>query len=293
MVLGWINFQKEHQSQTPDDGVWWLERNSHLVADRLDPNGPAARAGIRAGDVVVSINGREVTTSAARMRQLYYSGVWSKATYSLIRNSVPLDVQVVLAPADLSPHDWLRLIALIYLGIGLYVLMRRWTAVGSTHFYIFCLVSFVSYAFHYTGKLNGFDSTIYWCNVVAWLLQPALFLHFVLTFPEKRGIVRKHAWFPVVVYIPAALLLSVAHPDSPLLQSQRAPELEYRPRADAVRWPRTSRSRPACSSTATAVPAPRFSASSSNGSPAARCSRSPRSRSFYVLPYLVGMPRPG
>ena len=208
MVLGWINFQKEHQSQTPDDGVWWLERDSHLVADRLDPNGPAARAGIRAGDIVVSINGREVTTSASRMRQLYYSGVWSKATYSLIRNSVPLDVQVVLAPADLSPHDWLRLIALIYLGIGLYVLMRRWTAVGSTHFYIFCLVSFVSYAFHYTGKLNGFDSTIYWCNVVAWLLQPALFLHFVLTFPEKRGIVRKHAWFPAVVYIPAALLLT-------------------------------------------------------------------------------------
>ena len=208
MVLGWINFQKEHQSQTPDDGVWWLERDSHLVADRLDPNGPAARAGIRAGDIVVSINGREVTTSASRVRQLYYSGVWSKATYSLIRNSVPLDVQVVLAPADLTPHDWLRLIALIYLGIGLYVLMRRWTAVGSTHFYIFCLVSFVSYAFHYTGKLNGFDSTIYWCNVVAWLLQPALFLHFVLTFPEKRGIVRKHAWFPAVVYIPAVLLLT-------------------------------------------------------------------------------------
>ena len=208
IALGWINFQKEHQFQTPDDGVWWLEGNGHLVADRLDPNGPAARAGIRAGDIVVSINGREVTTSASRMRQLYYSGVWSKATYSLLRNSVPLDVQVVLAPADLSPHDWLRLIALIYLGIGLYVLMRRWTAVGSTHFYIFCLVSFISYAFHYTGKLNGFDSTIYWCNVVAWLLQPALFLHFVLTFPEKRGIVRKHAWFPVVVYIPAALLLA-------------------------------------------------------------------------------------
>ena len=100
------------------------------------------------------------------------------------------------------------MIALIYLGIGLYVLLRRWTAVGSTHFYIFCLVSFIFYSFKYTGKFNDFDWTIYWGNVVAWLLQPALFLHFVLTFPERRGIVRKYRWFPILVYVPAALLLS-------------------------------------------------------------------------------------
>ena len=53
--------------------------------------------------------------------RLYDSGVWSKATYSLIRGSVPLDVEVVLVPAERSMNDWLRLIALIYLGIGLYV----------------------------------------------------------------------------------------------------------------------------------------------------------------------------
>ena len=55
-------------------------------------------------------------------------------------------------------NQGLRLIALIYLVIGLYVLFRRWTAPKSTHFYIFCLVSFVLYSFHYTGKLNAFDS---------------------------------------------------------------------------------------------------------------------------------------
>src|ERR1039458_6444230 len=114
--------------------------------------GRAGRAGIRRGDEVVSVNGRAVDTLAAVTRQLYYSGVYSKATYSLIRGAVPLDVEVVLVPAERSMNDWLRLIALIYLGIGLYVLMRRWTAVGSTHFYIFCLVSFVFYSLHYTGK---------------------------------------------------------------------------------------------------------------------------------------------
>ena len=68
----------------------------------------------------------------------------------------------------------------------MYVLLRRWTAVGSLHFYIFCLVSFVFYSLHFTGKLNTFDWIVLWSNEVAWLLQPALFLHFVLTFPERR-----------------------------------------------------------------------------------------------------------
>src|SRR5271157_884318 len=146
VVFAGFNYKIEHQSAIPDDGAWWMERNGHVAADRLEPNGPAERAGIRRGDEVVSVNGRTVDSAAAVTRQIYYSGVWSKATYSLIRGSVPLDVEVVLAPAERSMNDWLRLIALIYLGIGLYVLLRRWTAVGSTHFYIFCLVSFVFYS---------------------------------------------------------------------------------------------------------------------------------------------------
>jgi PAS domain S-box-containing protein len=106
-------------------------------------------------------------------------------------------------------NDWLRLIALIYLGIGLYVLLRRWTAVGSTHFYIFCLVSFVFYSLHYTGKFNAFDWCVLWANEVAWLLQPALFLHFALTFPERRAFVSRHRWSIPLIYLPAAVLLSI------------------------------------------------------------------------------------
>jgi len=124
-----------------------------------------------------------------------------------VRDSVPLDSKVLLTPADRSLNNWLRLIALIYLSIGVYVLLRRWTAPGSTHFYIFCLVSFVAYSFKYTGKLNDFDWTIYWSNIVAWVLQPALFLHFVLTFPEKPRAIRQRPWLLALAYVPGAVLL--------------------------------------------------------------------------------------
>ncbi len=56
-----------------------------------------------------------------------------------------MDVLLIPVPAERSQYNWLRLIGLIYLGVGLYVLLRRWTAPGSTHFYIFCLVSFIFY----------------------------------------------------------------------------------------------------------------------------------------------------
>jgi PAS domain S-box-containing protein len=209
VIFAGFNFDAEWKFLVPDDGVWWVENGGRLTADRVDPAGPGAKSGIKPGDELVSINGQDVQNMSGLERQLYRNGVWSKASYSLLRQSVPLDSSVILVPAERSLNNWLRLIALIYLGIGLYVLLRRWTAPGSTHFYIFCLVSFIAYSFKYTGKLNDFDWTVYWGNIAAGVLQPALFLHFVLTFPEKRQIVRKHPWLLALVYVPAALLLAV------------------------------------------------------------------------------------
>jgi two-component system NtrC family sensor kinase len=204
-----INFQKGRGLQTPSDGIQWVETSSGLRVERMEANGRAANAGIKVGDQLTAINQHEVTNTASQVGELYRAGVYSKATYSLVRGSVPIDAVVLLMPVDKSVNQWKRLIALIYLCIGLYVLLRRWTAPSSTHFYIFCLVSFIFYSFSYTGKLNEFDWTIFWGNEVAWLLQPALFLHFVLVFPEKRNFIRKHRWVVPAIYMPGLFLLAM------------------------------------------------------------------------------------
>jgi two-component system NtrC family sensor kinase len=209
-VFAWINYTKEQQFQIPYDGVWWVDQaNGQLLAERLAPDAPGGRAGIKQGDVLVAINGQPVSDSSGLARALFHTGIYTKADYTLRRHGVELDAPVVLVPTDRSINGGLRLIALIYLGIGLYVLLRRWTAPRSTHFYLFCLVSFIFYSFKYTGKLNEFDQIIYWGNIVAELLQAPLFLHFVLVFPEPKELVRRHRWLQWVVYAPAALLLGL------------------------------------------------------------------------------------
>src|SRR6266446_7962613 len=83
VVLAWINFQKERDFQIPSDGVWWVESagcGGGLLADRVEPNGPGDKAGIRVGDCLTAISERDVKDTAGRMRQVYRIGAWSKAS---------------------------------------------------------------------------------------------------------------------------------------------------------------------------------------------------------------------
>src|SRR6476646_11648031 len=212
VVFAVINWQKESQYTTPTDGVWWKEQSGFLVARGIIPSGPGDKAGIKVGDKLLRVNGLPKDQTIKNLgefeKHLYRSGVYSRVTYSLDRQGVTVEVgNVIPIPADNSLKLGQRLIALIYLGIGLYVLFRRWTAPKSKHFYLFCLISFVLYSFHYTGQLNAFDQIVHWSSIVAWLLQPALFLHFALTFPRPRKLLANHPWAISLAYMPGAALL--------------------------------------------------------------------------------------
>lgn len=55
IALAGMNFLQERQTQQPDDGIWWREAAGGLVADKVLPNSPGQRAGIRAGDLLTGI----------------------------------------------------------------------------------------------------------------------------------------------------------------------------------------------------------------------------------------------
>jgi len=206
VVFAALNFQQRSRFIVPDDGVTWVDINGGVTAWHVVPGSPADRAGIRQGDYLASIRGVAIHRATDATRVLWRVGPWSDVRYGIRRNGGVLQIPLVTEPLanPSSIENYLRLTALLYLFIGLFIFVRRWNAPRAIHFYIFCLASFVLYSFHYSGKLNSFDWTVYWSNVAALLLQPALLVHFALVFPERRA----RFWPPLLgVYgVPAALL---------------------------------------------------------------------------------------
>ena len=196
VLAGAANLWQQREYRLPDDGVVWVDFQNGVLARDIAAGSPAAEAGLQAGDLLLNINGQPVTTTAEVSQQVFGLGIGALGRYRVMRQgqSAPMEIGVLLEaqqrPAGV--RNYLQMVGALYLLMGLYVLFRRFTAPRATHFYLFCLTSFVLFVFSYTGKLDSFDWAIYWTSVTALLLQPALFAHFCLVYPQTRhGSVRQ------------------------------------------------------------------------------------------------------
>ncbi len=100
VLLAVLNFRQESQFQQPDDGVWWMEaaNGSGLEATKVLPNSPAERAGIHPHDLLTGVNGDPVVHLSDLNRELYRTGIYTKAEYSITRDGIQLDEPVVVIP---------------------------------------------------------------------------------------------------------------------------------------------------------------------------------------------------
>jgi len=211
VIFGIINFQQRLSFQVPDDGVSWMDSGGGVEAIFVAPNSPGERAGIKAGDVILSIDGQPVGRAVEVVKRLWTLGIWSQTRYQVRRQDRSFDTSLITAPAPkpLSIENYLRIVGVFYLLIGSYIFIRRWSAARALHFCAFCLASFVLFFFHYTGKLNSFDWEVYWAKVGALLLAPALLVHFALVFPQQTITRRIARLLLLSCYLPAITFLVV------------------------------------------------------------------------------------
>ena len=131
-------------------------------------------------------------------QRLAYVGAWAKAAY-VVRRSVQRrrgrpgygDCGRSGARGSPSPGSMWSAWPILPLACSFISGAAAHTKPAISIFSVSLLSSFP--ASIYTGKLNGFDQVIYWGNLIAGWLAPALFLHFCLTFPEPR------AWLPATL----------------------------------------------------------------------------------------------
>ncbi|MBI4469080.1 MAG: PAS domain S-box protein [Acidobacteria bacterium] len=216
-------FREMQRPAVATDGVVWAERDARLIADRVDPDGPASRAGIRNGDRLAGISldggyGFDQVDRAGDV-QIYLEkvGVGNPISYLVERRNAYGDA--TRAAADLielqpkSQRFWLgmymALIGVVYLLIGLYLLLRQGRAQHTRHFYLICLTAFIVHAYSFTQRLDSLDWAVFYADNLALIFLAPLFVHFCAVFPERRAVVEKRPWISALIYVPAVAMMLV------------------------------------------------------------------------------------
>ncbi|MGB0683028.1 MAG: Do family serine endopeptidase [Magnetovibrionaceae bacterium] len=88
-----------------------LDRPGGALINRVYPNGPAARAGIRPGDLIVAVDGRAISEPAALTYRIATRSVGETARIDLLRKGQRLTVDLSLEPPSAEPPANRTLIA--------------------------------------------------------------------------------------------------------------------------------------------------------------------------------------
>ncbi len=189
VAIGILNLRDRVSHVEPSDGIFWTETPEGLVAGDVAPGSPGDRSGLRPGDRLVSINGRPISNLGEYSDLIDSLGINTSATYDVVAGSVIRETALELeGRVPLVPRDYFRaILAFLNLGIGLFVIVRGIRIPRAFHFYLICLTTFVVALYSFTTALTDLDWTVYGLSAVAFLLLPALFLHFSLQFPLESS----------------------------------------------------------------------------------------------------------
>ncbi len=236
LVTGAFNLRdRVNQKAVMTDGVVWRDDPQFgIVADKIEPASPATKAGIWRGDILIGISptgnrddmeevrqaqdvqiyidqAKDRSTDPDKAQISYWIQHRNDAGDTLLRDGIA-DVELTAR----TTHDlrglYLALIGLIYLGIGIYFLLRQSRAPYATHFFLLCLLAFIAHFYSPTEELRAqFDKAIDLADTIALILLGPMFMHFAAIYPERDHLFSKRRrssyLIAAMLYLPAALLI--------------------------------------------------------------------------------------
>ena len=82
-----------------------LEKPEGALVARVIPEGPAARAGVREGDIILSFNGQELPSSSTLPHLVGITDPGTRATLAIIREGKALDLKVQVGALDPASEE--------------------------------------------------------------------------------------------------------------------------------------------------------------------------------------------
>jgi PAS domain S-box-containing protein len=171
-----------------EDGVLWANRPEGVVAAEVATPSAGAKAGLKAGDILLAIDGRTIESSEQVLELVHGAARGDRLTYTVLGAGGQQVREIALQPVpsgNRTIYFFLAALAIFTLLVGMSVRLRRPHDPATFHFFWLCVAFFGVFAFSFSGRLDRLDWVFYWADIVATLLLPALFLHFSLVFPDR------------------------------------------------------------------------------------------------------------
>ena len=209
VVIGVLNVRDRIAWVDAYDGVFWAETDNGLTAESVNPDGPGYHAGIRVGDKLVAINEHEIPNLGVYAESLYAARLGAQLDYTVLTAMGVQSLPVSLSARNLfTAWDGVKtLLAFLFLGIGVFTALRVQEdafVADARRFYFLCLASFVLWISSYTPVLGALDLCVYVLSSAAFLILPAILIHFCLRFADVRPDTEtSRNW---LIYVPSGLL---------------------------------------------------------------------------------------
>jgi PAS domain S-box-containing protein len=210
VTLAVLNISARWAWSEMEDGVLWSQSGYSTIAAEVAEGSPAAKAGVRQGDVLLAINGVTVMSHEQVIDTLHRASRGQELTYAVLHAGSTEIVRIAVAPVAAPARALyvsLACVGIFTLFVGAVVRLRRPENQATLHFFWLSVAFFGMLAFSYSGRFDRLDWVFYWGDVTARLMLPPLFVHFALVFPERSDSSRAEArGLLPVLYLPAVLL---------------------------------------------------------------------------------------
>src|SRR5215813_5961742 len=96
VIFALLNFDQRARFESPDDAVAWRDTDHGIEAWKVGVNGPAAKAGIRQGDILLEVGGQPIANAVQVTKRIWRAGLWTQLRYKVARGGDTFETPVIL-----------------------------------------------------------------------------------------------------------------------------------------------------------------------------------------------------
>lgn len=207
VIVSGLNIRRVYLK--PTDECTWDDTPEGVRITNLHPGGAAETAGLRRGDIILSIAGEYVTTSDKAQVVLDEQELGEEVTYLLLRDGEFLQKRVRITEYGL-PYYYLALyiIAYVFLAAGLWMVLLVPND-PKTRVLFFLFLNFM--LFFTLNLVPPPNDAFRWIALIlqniSFTTVPALFLFFFLLYPTVHPLIQRKPWIRTLLFTPTFLSL--------------------------------------------------------------------------------------